>query len=75
MWDLRKLSDIKSKKKPKKSTKAPVDNPCLMLRVDKTLAFQNKVLEVTDKIREFSKSEKKTKDDIKALWYFFPPKV
>lgn len=71
VWDLRKMSDNKGKKKPKKSTKAPVDNPCLMLRVDKTLAFQNKVLEVTDRIREFSKSEIKTKDDIKALWALY----
>ena len=39
-----------------------------MLRIDKTLAFQNKVLEVTNKIIEFRKNENKTKEDIKNLW-------
>ena len=70
MWDLRKINEEKSKKK-KKKVKSGTPNPYLMLRIDKTMSFQNKVLEITNRINEFSKKEKKTKDDIKSLWYNF----
>lgn len=71
MWDLRKINQEKGKKKKKKLKNPGGENPYLMLRIDKTLAFQNKVLEVTNKIIEFRKNEKKTKEDIKNLWYVF----
>lgn len=70
VWDLRKLTTDDKSKKKKKKLKVGTENPCLMLRIDKTLAFQNKILDVTNKIIEFRNNEKKTKDDIKGLWYF-----
>lgn len=69
VWDLRKIDEEKGKKKKKKAKNFGANNPYLMLRIDKTLAFQNKIFEVTNKITEFRKNENKTKEDIKALWY------
>ena len=62
------MNDDKGTKKKKSAKGGSTSNPYLMLRIDKTLALQNKIHDITNKIVEFRKNENKTKQDIKNLW-------
>mgnify|MGYP002623961311 FL=1 len=65
VWDLRLMNQAAPKKK--KSDKAT--NPYLMLRIDKSLALQNRITYITEKIINFREKVTKKKEDLVELWY------
>jgi len=65
VWDLRLMSQATPKKKKSDKT----TNPYLMLRIDKSLALQNRITYITDKIINFREKVTKKKEDLVELWY------